>query len=91
MGRCCDSAELRRETYELIAVAIFGLASAGPFFMSTWSESMYPLSVQLPEPQIGFAVANDEAEHKALTEAGYLPAYVAPAKGKKAAPVEASE
>ena len=46
---------------------------------------MYPLNMQLPAPQIGFAVANDEAEHKTLTEAGYGPAFVAPvapAKGK---------
>lgn len=46
----------------------------------------YPLNVQLPAPQVGFALANDEAEHKALSEAGYLPAYEAPkAKAKKAA------
>ena len=38
---------------------------------------MYPLSMQLPAPQAGFAVANDEAEHQALTESGYGPAYVA--------------
>ena len=38
---------------------------------------MYPLNVKLPDPQIGFAVANDEAEHKALSDLGYLPAYVA--------------
>jgi hypothetical protein len=43
----------------------------------------YPLDMKLPAPAIGFAVANDEADHIALTEAGYLPAYVAPA-----APVE---
>ena len=36
----------------------------------------YPLNVQLPAPQIGFAVANDEGEHQALTDAGYLPALV---------------
>lgn len=35
---------------------------------------MYPLNVTLPAPLIGFAVANDEAEHAALTESGYLPA-----------------
>jgi hypothetical protein len=40
---------------------------------------MYPLNVQLPTPQIGFAVANDADEHQALTAAGYQPAYVAPA------------
>lgn len=39
---------------------------------------MYPLNMQLPAPQIGFVVANDEAEHIALTEAGYGPSYVAP-------------
>lgn len=36
---------------------------------------MYPLNVSLPSPAIGFAVANDENEHKALTEAGYVPAF----------------
>lgn len=55
---------------------------------------MYPLNMKL-EQGIGFAVANDEAEHQALTDAGYGPAFVAApveapaAKGKKAAPVEA--
>lgn len=48
---------------------------------------MYPLDMTLPAPQIGFAVANDEAEHKALTEAGYGPAYVEPVKTGKAAKV----
>lgn len=38
---------------------------------------MYPLNMKL-EKGIGFAVANDEAEHKALTEAGYEPKFVAP-------------
>jgi hypothetical protein len=57
---------------------------------------MYPLNVKLPDPKIGFAVANDEDEHKALTEAGYLPAYQAPAeaaapeKAAKKAPAEAA-
>lgn len=37
---------------------------------------MYPLDVKLPAPLIGFAVANDEAEHLALTAAGYVPALV---------------
>lgn len=35
----------------------------------------YPLNVSLPMPQIGFAVANDETEHKSLSDAGYLPKY----------------
>ena len=35
---------------------------------------MYPLNLQLASPAIGFAVANDEAEHAALTDSGYLPA-----------------
>lgn len=39
---------------------------------------MYPLNVSLPAPAIGFAVANDAAEHQALSDAGYVPAYVAP-------------
>lgn len=37
---------------------------------------MYPLNMHNPGAG-GFAVANDEAEHKALSEAGYLPAFVA--------------
>lgn len=39
---------------------------------------MYPLNMNNPGAG-GFAVANDEGEHKALTEAGYLPPFVAPA------------
>jgi hypothetical protein len=38
---------------------------------------MYPLNVSLPAPLVGFAVANDEAEHINLTACGYLPAFVA--------------
>ena len=34
----------------------------------------------LAAPAVGFAVASDEKEHKALTDAGYLPAFVAKAK-----------
>lgn len=34
---------------------------------------MYPLSMSKAAPEIGFAVANDEAEHQALSDAGYLP------------------
>lgn len=37
---------------------------------------MYPLNMQLPSPAVGFACANDEAEHIALTEQGYAPAFV---------------
>lgn len=52
----------------------------------------YPLDLKLTAPAIGFAVANDEAEHAALTEQGYQPAFVAPAApapaGKKAAAKE---
>ena len=33
---------------------------------------MYPLNMHNPVAA-GYAVANDEAEHKALTAAGYLP------------------
>jgi hypothetical protein len=36
---------------------------------------MYPLDMKLIDG-IGFAVANDETEHQALTEMGYGPAYV---------------
>jgi hypothetical protein len=42
---------------------------------------MYPLNMKLAEG-VGFAVANDEDEHRALTNAGYGPAYVAPVKPK---------
>ena len=35
---------------------------------------MYPLPLQLASPAVGFAIANDEAEHAALTALGYLPA-----------------
>jgi hypothetical protein len=45
---------------------------------------MYPLNVQLPDGA-GFAVANDEKEHLALTALGYLPAFAPEAKPKKAA------
>lgn len=51
---------------------------------------MYPLNMKLVEG-VGFAVANDEAEHQALTEQGYGPAFVpqpeeeAPAKTTKSA------
>jgi hypothetical protein len=38
---------------------------------------MYPLNMKLVDG-IGFAVANDEAEHQALTASGYGPAFVAP-------------
>jgi len=41
---------------------------------------MYPLNVSLPELLVGFARANDESEHIALTAAGYVPAFVAPEK-----------
>jgi hypothetical protein len=46
---------------------------------------MYPLNMKLIEG-VGFAVANDEDEHQALTAAGFGPAFVpAPAPEKKAA------
>jgi len=38
----------------------------------------YPLNMQLPDPLVGFAVANTEDEHIALTAFGYGPAYVEP-------------
>lgn len=38
---------------------------------------MYPLNMKL-EQGIGFALANDEAEHLALTDIGYGPALVVP-------------
>lgn len=49
---------------------------------------MYPLNVQLPAPAVGFALASDEAEHRVLTDAGYLPAFApvaAPAAKGRAA------
>ncbi|MFM2088275.1 MAG: hypothetical protein RLZZ237_3144 [Pseudomonadota bacterium] len=45
---------------------------------------MYPLNMKLVDG-IGFAVANDEEEHQALTAAGYGPAFVAPASIEKKA------
>jgi len=50
---------------------------------------MYPLNMKLVEG-IGFAVANDEDEHQALTAQGYGPAYVAPAKPAKGAKTPAA-
>jgi hypothetical protein len=38
-----------------------------------WSLLMYPLNVTLAPPLIGFAVANDAAEHAALNAYGYVP------------------
>jgi hypothetical protein len=35
---------------------------------------MYPLNLSLAAPAVGFAVANDEAEHAELTAHGYQPA-----------------
>ena len=35
---------------------------------------MYPLNLSLAAPTVGFAVANDEAEHAELTARGYQPA-----------------
>jgi len=37
---------------------------------------MYPLNMKTEGAKPGFAVANNEAEHAALTAAGYLPALV---------------
>jgi hypothetical protein len=44
---------------------------------------MYPLNMKLVDG-VGFAVANDEDEHQALTRAGYSPAFV-PAPAPEAA------
>lgn len=44
---------------------------------------MYPLNMKNAAAG-GYAVANDEAEHKALSDAGYEPKYEAPAKKPKA-------
>jgi len=40
--------------------------------------------MQLHAPGVGFAVANDEDEHKALTACGYGPAFVEPAEAEHA-------
>lgn len=41
---------------------------------------MYPLNMSKLFGDVkGFAVANDEAEHKALSDAGYEPKFVEPA------------
>ena len=37
---------------------------------------MYPLHMTLPAPRLGFALALEEADHIALTEQGYQPAFV---------------
>jgi hypothetical protein len=37
---------------------------------------MYPLNL-FRAADVGYAVANNEAEHKALSDAGYMPAFVA--------------
>lgn len=42
---------------------------------------MYPLNMKSAQ---GYAVANDEAEHRALSAQGYEPKYVAPKKVKAA-------
>ncbi len=46
---------------------------------------MYPLPMQLPAPQVGFALANDEKEHADLTKRGYGPAFVPAEKPQKQA------
>jgi outer membrane scaffolding protein for murein synthesis (MipA/OmpV family) len=44
--------------------------------MDATGETMYPLN--MTHAAVGFAVANDEAEHAALSDAGYEPKYVKP-------------
>jgi len=39
---------------------------------------MYPLNMTKPGEQVGFALACDEAEHKALTAEGYEPGFQEP-------------
>ena len=48
---------------------------------------MYPLPMHNPGA-CGYAVANDEAEHKALSEAGYLPPLSAPEATEPAEPAK---
>jgi len=47
---------------------------------------MYPLNMHNPDAG-GYAVASDEAEHKALTEAGYTPPFVEAEPDEAAEPV----
>lgn len=49
---------------------------------------MYPLNLSLASPAVGFAVANDAEEHKALSDRGYLPALVEIEPIDKAALIE---
>lgn len=37
---------------------------------------MYPIDMTLAPPHVGFAVANDAAEHQELTAKGFGPAFV---------------
>ena len=46
---------------------------------------MYPLNMKLAAG-VGFAVANDEAEHQSLSDAGYLPVLVRPETADEAEP-----
>lgn len=48
---------------------------------------MYPLNMAL-KVGVGFAVANDEAEHKALNEAGYGPEFFIPGEVGTSVPEE---
>lgn len=41
---------------------------------------MYPLNMTKSGDQVGFALACDEQEHKALSAAGYEPAFQEPAE-----------
>jgi hypothetical protein len=43
--------------------------------MSAQGENMYPLNMHHKDAG-GYAVANDEAEHQSLSDAGYEPKYV---------------
>lgn len=38
----------------------------------------YPKAMQLPAPAVGFAVANDAAEERALAALEYVPSFAAP-------------
>lgn len=48
---------------------------------------MYPLNMTLADG-VGFAVANDEAEHQSLSDAGYLPALVESETADEAEPAK---
>lgn len=48
---------------------------------------MYPLNITRVDGDVtAFACANDEAEHKAMSDAGYLPAFEGETPAEESAP-----